>query len=64
MTLAPTYEAFKRETSGKTFFRKKKNPLSPWALDKGVRWFITTVKRNIVRVRRCVVYVVHGTFGY
>jgi hypothetical protein len=63
MTLAPTYEAFKRETSGKTFFRKK-NPLSPWALDKGVRWFITTVKRNIVRVRRCVVCVVHGTFGY
>lgn len=45
-------------------FSGKKNPLSPWALDKGVRWFITTVKRNIVRVRRCVVYVVHGTFGY
>jgi len=52
MTLAPLYEAFKRETSGKT------------ALDKGVRWFITTVKRSIAGVRRCVVCVVHGTFGY
>jgi len=40
MTLAPTYEAFKRETSGKTFFRKK-NPLSPWALDKGYLIFMS-----------------------
>jgi len=36
---------------------RKKNPLSSWALDKSVRWFITTVKRNIMRVRRCVVCV-------
>ena len=62
MTLAPTYEAIKRETSGKTF--SGKNPLSSWALDKGVRWFITTVKHNFVRVWRCVVCVVYGTFGY
>ena len=48
--------------AGKPF--QEKNPLSSWALDKGVRWFITTVKRNIVRVRRCVVCVVHVTFGY
>ncbi len=34
--------------AGKPF--QEKNPLSSWALDKGVRWFITTVKRNIVRV--------------
>jgi hypothetical protein len=35
MSLAPTYEAIKRETSGKPIFRKK--TADSWALDKSVR---------------------------
>ena len=36
MSLAPSYEAIKRETSRKPLLRKK-NLLSSWALDKHVR---------------------------
>jgi hypothetical protein len=39
MTLAPMYEAIKRETSGKPLMRKK-NLLSFWALAISVRMVI------------------------
>ena len=52
MSLAPTYEAIKRETSGKPIFRKK--TADSWALDKsGVRMVYYHRVSVILRVWRC-----------
>ena len=51
MSLAPTYEAIKREISGKPFLRKK--TADSWALDKSVRMVYYHRVGVILRVRRC-----------
>jgi len=51
MSLAPTYEAIKRETSGKPIFRKK--TADSWALDKSVRMVYYHRVSVILRVWRC-----------
>ncbi len=53
MSLAPTYEAIKREISGKPLFRKK--TADSWALDKSVRMVYYHQVSVILRGRRCVV---------
>ncbi len=52
MSLAPTYEAIKRETSGKPLFREKL--LSSWAVDKSVKMvYYHQSSVIVVRVWRC-----------
>ena len=51
MSLAPTYEAIKRETSGKPIFRKK--TADSWALDKSVRMVYYHRVSVILRVWSC-----------
>ncbi len=51
MSLAPTYEAIKREISRKPIFRKK--TADPWALDKSVRMVYYHRVSVILRVWRC-----------
>ncbi len=51
MLLAPTYEAIKREISGKPMFRGK--TADSWALDKSVRMVYYHQLSVILRVWRC-----------
>ncbi len=64
MTLAPTYEAIKRETSGKPLIRKK-NLLSFWALAISVRMVhYHQLSVIFVRVWRCFIRIMRSYLSY
>ncbi len=64
MTLAPTYEAIKRETSGKHLLRKKKL-LSFWALAISVR-MVHYHQLSVIFVRewRCFIRIMRSYLRY
>jgi hypothetical protein len=63
MTLAPTYEAIKRETSRKSSIRE--NLLSYWALDISVRMvYCLQLSVLCVKVWRCIIRIVRLYLRY